>query len=56
MAEASGQGRGSLRFGGFELDVRSGELRKDGVHVGLRMLGTDRRDKTVRIRVRTASP
>ena len=35
MAEPSEQERGFLRFGTFELEVRSGELRKAGVRVGL---------------------
>ena len=35
MTGASGHPRGSFRFGTFELDVRSGELRKAGVRVGL---------------------
>ena len=32
---ALGHARGFLRFGTFELDVRSGELQKTGVRVGL---------------------
>jgi len=35
MADARWQAPGSFRFGTFELDVRSGELRKAGVRVGL---------------------
>ena len=35
MAEAPGTGRGAFRFGIFELDSHSGELRKAGVLVGL---------------------
>ncbi len=35
MTGASGHTRGSFRFGTFELDVRSGELRKAGVQIGL---------------------